>query len=281
VAPHPAPPGRRRGGRERLKQRLPLRHALLLGALQGATEPLPVSSSAHLALVPRLAGWPYAELDPAVRKSFEVALHAGSASALAVSMRRELRPRDLPALALTALPPALIALAFERSVERRLGGARSVAAGQIAGALAMWLADRSPELRRTPGVGDHLAVGLAQAAALMPGVSRAGVALTAVRALGLGRAPANALALRTALPVTAGAVALKGVRAARGGVPPELTPAFAVGTAAAFAGGRAGFPLALRLQGGRAVAALTVYRMALGVAALAAGRRRSGTGGTP
>ena len=59
---------------------LPLRHALALGLAQGPTELLPVSSSAHTALIPALLGWPYAELDSELRKSFEVALHASAAS---------------------------------------------------------------------------------------------------------------------------------------------------------------------------------------------------------
>ena len=59
---------------------LPLAHAVGLGALQGPAELLPISSSAHIALVPWLAGWPYTELDAELRKAFEVALHAGTAA---------------------------------------------------------------------------------------------------------------------------------------------------------------------------------------------------------
>ena len=67
-----------------------IREAVALGALQGPTELLPVSSSAHTTLIPWLAGWSYAELDPELRKSFEVALHAGAGAALAIDMRAEL-----------------------------------------------------------------------------------------------------------------------------------------------------------------------------------------------
>src|SRR6202035_3996519 len=72
------------------RESLPLRHAVALGLAQGPTELLPVSSSGHTTLIPFLAGWPYAELDDEVRKSFEVALHAGAGLALAIDMRREL-----------------------------------------------------------------------------------------------------------------------------------------------------------------------------------------------
>lgn len=67
--------------------RLSLRHALALGLAHGPTELLPISSSAHTILIPWLAGWPYAELDPELRKSFEVALHAGTAAALLIDLR--------------------------------------------------------------------------------------------------------------------------------------------------------------------------------------------------
>ena len=100
---------RRRGGgrpryRDHLSERLPLREAVALGLIQGVTELVPVSSSAHLALVPRLLGWRYAELAPAERKAFEVALHAGTAPALALAAAGGgQRPR--PALlALTVIP---------------------------------------------------------------------------------------------------------------------------------------------------------------------------------
>jgi undecaprenyl-diphosphatase len=67
--------------------RLSLRHALALGLAHGPTELLPISSSAHTILIPFLAGWPYGELDPELRKSFEVALHAGTAAALLIDLR--------------------------------------------------------------------------------------------------------------------------------------------------------------------------------------------------
>ncbi|MBA3809717.1 MAG: UDP-diphosphatase, partial [Solirubrobacterales bacterium] len=67
-----------------------LGHAVTLGLLQGPTELLPVSSSAHTTLVPWLAGWPYSKLDGELRKSFEVALHAGTALALALELGEEL-----------------------------------------------------------------------------------------------------------------------------------------------------------------------------------------------
>ncbi|HKT82751.1 MAG TPA: undecaprenyl-diphosphate phosphatase, partial [Solirubrobacterales bacterium] len=92
---------------------IPARRALALGVVQGPAELLPVSSSAHIVLVPWLAGWDWEAVDPEVRKSFEVALHAGAAAALVIGQRRliaeELRNFDLrgaTVLALSFLPAA-------------------------------------------------------------------------------------------------------------------------------------------------------------------------------
>jgi undecaprenyl pyrophosphate phosphatase UppP len=68
---------------------LPLREALALGVLHGPAELLPISSSGHVALVPWLCGWSYPQLDAELRKSFEVALHAGTAAALLIGLRDE------------------------------------------------------------------------------------------------------------------------------------------------------------------------------------------------
>ncbi|MCW3068275.1 MAG: Bacitracin resistance protein BacA, partial [Solirubrobacterales bacterium] len=133
------PPGR---------ESLPLRHAIALGLAQGPTELLPVSSSGHTALLPWLAGWPYADLNGELRKSFEVAVHAGAGCALAIVMRRELLRqatavdrRRAAVLALSLAPPAIAGCALGEVIERRLGGPRSIAGGLIAGAMAMALAD--------------------------------------------------------------------------------------------------------------------------------------------
>src|SRR5919106_4889178 len=112
---------------------LPLGEAVALGAIQGPTELLPVSSSGHLVLVPSMLGWRYRDLDPDLRKSFEVALHAGGAVALLIGLRREVAAYgrsfgadNLVNLALSFAPAALAALAFERPIERHLSEPRPV-----------------------------------------------------------------------------------------------------------------------------------------------------------
>jgi undecaprenyl-diphosphatase len=229
-----------------------------------------VSSSGHVALLPHLLGWGYGELPADVRKTFEVALHAGSAPAVVVALRGE--PIFDLRLALTLAPPALAGLALERFVEERLGGPRSVAVAQVLAGAALLAADRVPERRSKPSAADHVAVGVAQALALVPGVSRSGAALTAARSRGLTRAAAASLALRAALPVTAGAGVLKGVRIVREGVAGDLRGPLAAGAVAALASALAALPLARNTRW----TPVAAYRIALGLGTLWRGRKNGG-----
>jgi undecaprenyl-diphosphatase len=258
----------------------PLRpgHALVLGALHGPTELLPVSSSAHTTLVPWLLGWPYAELDAEVRKAFEVALHAGTAAALLLGLRDEVvdaaRGFDRRRAVLVAgsfVPPAIVGLLLERPIERRLGTPATIAAGLLLGSVAMTAADRfGPTGRRRADAGllDALALGIAQACALMPGASRNGMTLAAARARGFDRADANALSRHVALPVIVGATGLKGVRLARRGVPRELVQAFAAGIGAAFVSTLASVSVIRAVERNRSFAPYAAYRALLAGAVL-------------
>jgi undecaprenyl-diphosphatase len=249
--------------------------AALVGAVQGPTELLPVSSSAHIALIPWFAGWEWQRADPEAKKSFEVALHAGAAAALLIGQRRtisaELRAFDTRRAAVVALsfiPPAIAGYGLERQIERGLGGPRSIVAGLIGGAIAMVLTDRRPQ-RRGPGdatAADGLALGLAQAAALMPGVSRNGATLVAARWRRFDREHANLLSRTVALPVIVGATLLKGVRLRRRGVPGELQKAMAAGVAASFLSTLASQRLIDLVERDRALWPYAVYRVALATA---------------
>jgi undecaprenyl-diphosphatase len=261
---------------------IPARRALALGVVQGPTELLPVSSSAHIVLLPWLAGWDWDALDPEVRKSFEVALHAGAAVALLVGQRRliaeELRAFDLrgaAVLVLSFLPPALAGYGLERQIERRLGGPRATAAGLLAGAAAMALADRRPQLRGRgeAGAADGLALGLAQASALAPGVSRNGATLAAARWRRFSRDQANLLSRTVALPVIVGAAALKGVRLARRGAAPSLRRSLALGAGASFASTLASQRLIELVERDRALWPYAAYRAALAAGVFARLRR--------
>jgi undecaprenyl-diphosphatase len=248
-----------------------LLEAAALGAVQGATELLPVSSSAHVAALPWLLGWSVAEWDPERHKELEVALHTGALAALAPTLWRA-RP-DLRTLALALAPPAVAGYAFEDAIQRRLSGPLPLAAGLTAGAIALAWADRAPQRRRpAAGVGDALVLGLAQAAALAPGVSRTGATLAAARARGFGREEASALSFGVAGPVLAGATALKAWRLRS--APAGHARVVGVGAACAFAA----TALAQRILGTRRREPLWPYaaeRVALAGGILALRYRRS------
>jgi undecaprenyl-diphosphatase len=261
----------------------PLR-AAVLGAVQGPAELLPVSSSAHLTLIPWLADWDWDRQDPELRKTFEVALHAGAAAALMVGQRRviaeELRTfdrRKATVLGLSFVTPAACGVALERPIERHLGGPLPTALGLLIGAAAMALADRRPQNRDGDPAGavDGLALGLAQAAALAPGISRNGATLTAARWRGFNREHANLLSRTVALPVILAAAALKGSRLRRRGLPAEQRPAFIVGTAASFASTLASQVLIRLVERDSSLAPYAVYRAGLAAVVLARLLRRS------
>lgn len=282
-----------------------LRHALVLGLVQGPTELLPVSSSAHAALLPGLLGWEEAELDREARNGLEVALHAGTAAALLTLLcvagvrasagrgtpapghrsgeLRELDARRLTALALALAPPALVGRALERRLERRPATPPTIALGLVAGAVAMAAADSRPGSRTLAEVApaDGLALGLAQALALLPGVSRNGATLTAARLRGFTREDSQALSWRVGLPVLLGAAALKAVRGRppRGAVRRGAT--HAAGAAGAFLSTLAAAPLLAAVRRDRPLAPFALYRCALALLALrrSAGVHRRGRRG--
>jgi undecaprenyl-diphosphatase len=257
---------------------LPVRHALALGVLHGPAELLPVSSSAHTTLVPWLLGWPYVGLDGELRKAFEVALHAGTAAALLVGLRVEVAEaargfdrRRLTLVLGSFVPPAIVGYTLERPIEERLGTPPTIALGLLVGSAAMAIADRrGPVGRRRADAGlvDALALGLAQACALVPGVSRNGMTLAAARARGFDRTDANELSRHVALPIIVGASVLKGVRLARRGLPAGVRRAFAAGVGAAFASTQASTWLIRQVERDRSLAPYAAYRTLLAAVVL-------------
>jgi undecaprenyl-diphosphatase len=260
-----------------MRPRPSLRDALLLGAVQGPTELLPVSSSAHIALLPDLLGWPRADLDAELRDSLEVALHAGAALALMIAGRgelvravRELNGSRVAAGALALAPPALVGYLLERAPARRPSAPGTIAMGLALGGVALALADARPQARALAQAGprDGLALGVAQAAALLPGVSRNGATLTAARARGFARTDAQALSWCVGLPVMVGAAALKGWRLAQRGAPAGAGQTLAAGAGAAFLSTLAGAPLIGPARRGRRLLPFALYRLGLAGAVL-------------
>lgn len=197
--------------------------AAVLGAVQGLTELLPVSSSAHLFLVPTLLGWPYAGL------AFDVALHGGTLLALVVAfwgdwvaMVREAFARDEAVarearllwakLAAATVPAAVAGKVFGDFFEFQTRHLPLQAATLFAFGLLLWLADRfrpAGAETRAPSWGQAMTIGFAQCIALVPGVSRSGVTMTAGRATGLSRVSSARFSFLLATPITFGAFLLK------------------------------------------------------------------------
>jgi undecaprenyl-diphosphatase len=266
-----------------------LAEAVALGALHGPTELLPVSSSGHTELIPWLLGWDRESLEPEQRKSFEVALHAGTAVGLMLALRSEMSeairqggPRLALLVGLATLPPAVVGYGLEGPIERRLGTPASVAVGLILGAGAMAWADRSPQQRTADEAGalDAIWLGVAQACALMPGVSRNGATLTAARLRGFRRNDANRLSWSVALPVIAGATTLRAIRLRRHGLPAGAAGPFAAGAVASFVSTLASTKVIAALERDSSLLPYALYRLALGSLALRRAWRPRSISGT-
>jgi undecaprenyl-diphosphatase len=264
--------------------------AIILGAVQGPTELLPVSSSAHLTLIPWLAGWDGNARDAELQKTFQVALHAGAAAALLVGQRRVIveelgsfDSRKAAVLTLSFLPAGALGLALERLIERHLGGPLPTVAGLLAGAAAMVAADRRPQQRDRghATAEDGLVLGIAQAAALVPGVSRNGATLTAARWRGFTRQHSNMLSRTVALPVIVGAAAHKANRLRRRGLPPGQRAGFVAGTATSFVSTLASQALIRLVERDSALWPYAAYRAGLASVVLARMWQRSRRGKRP
>jgi undecaprenyl-diphosphatase len=205
--------------------------AALIGIIQGLTEFIPVSSSAHLELAPWIAGWPTNGLLGSL--SFDVFLHLGTMVALlgyfgrewlrllgaALASIRERRigsdpERRLAWLLIGAtIPAALIGFVGENLINDVLhaendGVRLAIACFLLLGAAALWLADRYGSRRREIDALDApsaLAIGFSQALALLPGISRSGATISAGLALGLTRESAARFSFLLATPITLGA----------------------------------------------------------------------------
>jgi undecaprenyl-diphosphatase len=238
---------------------LPNWQALVLGLVQGFTELLPVSSSGHLILVPWLGDWQYLEEHDAFNQTFDVALHLGTLVAVVAYFWRDLavlvgawlrtlRTRRLETaeeriawfLVVATIPAAMIGLAFEDVISAHLGEPWQIAIFLAVFAGVLWYADRQPERKGMGDLGLKAAVGmgLAQSLALMPGVSRSGITISAGRLLGLDRDSAARFSFLLLVPTVLGAVLLKGVEdVLLGELPAGWVGPFVVGTLAAFGTG--------------------------------------------
>lgn len=233
--------------------------ALALGAVQGFTELLPISSSGHLILVPWLGDWRYLEEHASFNKTFDVALHLGTLVAVVAYFWVELvgLVRALGAsvwhrrvaseearlawfIVAATIPAAVVGAAFSDVIEEHLGEPWQIAVFLAAFGGLLWLADRRPQKHEITefGVGIAIAIGCAQSLALMPGVSRSGVTITAGRFLGLTRDAAARFSFFLLVPIVLAAVVYQGTKdVILGELPPGSVGPFVVGTLASAATG--------------------------------------------
>ena len=270
---------------------LPLLHAIVLGVVQGLSEFLPISSSGHLVVVPWLFGWDELANNPDLKRTFDVALHVGTfvgafvyfrtdVARYAASAVRSLRRRRIETgdermawlLVLASLPAAVIGAVVDSAVDEYPGGVGMVGLMLVVFGVVLFAADRAVARRPTDAFSarDAVLVGMAQALALQPGVSRSGATISMARWLGFDRYAATRISFLMSLPIIAGAGFYKGAQlVADGGLPAGVAGAFTAGTIAAAVTGFAAVWGLLRLVRTRTFAWFVAYRVVAGLVVLA------------
>lgn len=259
--------------------------AIVLGALQGATEFLPISSSAHLILTPWLFGWPDQGL------TFDVVLHAGTLMAILTYFWKEwlemifgvvrgnhggtgtlgVSPRLLLLLICGTIPAGLAGYLAEHAVETRLRSPLVLSCTLIGVALLLALAERIARKKKDLGevsMTDALIVGLAQALALVPGTSRSGITITAGLFRGLTREAAARFSFLLSAPIIAGAALKKAVELRHIGVTSTERFPLILGFLASAVVGYVTIKYLLRYLQHNTLYLFIYYRIALGIVIL-------------
>ena len=259
-----------------------LLQAIILGALQGLAEFLPISSSAHLTLAPWVFGWQ----DPGL--AFDVALHAGTLIALAWYFRSDwielisagfsiLRKRKIEThvekrlllLVIATIPGGIAGKLLNDYAEQAFRAPQLIAVTLIVMGVLLWVADKwAPQNRPLVEVTtrDAILIGLAQMFALIPGVSRSGSTMTAGRALGFERHAAARFSFLMSMPITAAAVAVKLPEAVHAQA--AMMP-LAAGIITAAVSGWIAIAVLLKLVAKHSFGVFALYRIVLGAAVLA------------
>jgi undecaprenyl-diphosphatase len=258
--------------------------AFVMGIVQGLTEFLPVSSSGHLIIVPFLFGWH----DPFIDSlAFSVMLHIGTLLALLIyfwadwvrlvpagltalrdrSLRNDPDRRLAWLLLAATVPAAIVGFLFNDVIESNVREVGLVALTLVVGGGILWLADRRGS--RAKGVADvsfpvAIGIGVAQALALVPGISRSGISISAARFAGLDREAAARFSFLMATPVTAGAAVfeLRKLVTGEAGVGVSVEP-LVVGMVAAFVSGMLAIGVLLRYVRTRSMNVFVGYRLVL------------------
>ena len=282
---------------------MPIYQAVVLAIIQGLAEFIPVSSSGHLIIVRRLLGWN--ELSPAHELTFDVALHFGTLLSVLFYFRRtwfqiiraalggkivrfseaggsdvnlalEERKEErllLWFLALATIPGAIAGKLLEHSAEDYFREhIVLIAAALILVALLMWLGEKVGRLEKPLSrisFVDALVVGMAQAFALMPGVSRSGATITAGLFRNLTRDAAVRFSFLLSTPIIAGAALLKAHELQKEGLPPGMHSPFLVGIVVSAIVGYATIAWLIRYLQSSSLRVFIVYRIVFGIVVIA------------
>lgn len=264
---------------------MPILHAIVLGIAQGFTEFFPVSSSAHLLLIPWMFGWDDFGGDASLEKAFDVALHVGTLVAMVGYFRADLYRYIRDGLAmvfqrskpitqdgrlawlfvLSSIPAAIAGALGEKFFDEQLGKPWIIAVSLILFGVLLGLADRRIGRRTLQDYNtrDALLIGAAQIVSLNPGTSRSGITITAGRFLGLSRDAAARGSFLMAIPVTLGAVLFKMVKLAKDGIPDGMAIPMLVGVITSGIAGWIAVWGTIRLVRTRSFDPFVVYRILL------------------
>ena len=264
--------------------------AIVLGIVQGLCEFLPISSSGHLILVPWLFNWHFLLDNPGLNKTFDVALHLGTFVAvlvyfwrevvrLVVSWLRSIAKRSLEEpearlawlLLVSTIPAAAVGVALENFITDQLGKPWIIAIAMIVFAGFMYLVDHIARLDRdieSLGWGGAILIGVAQALALIPGVSRSGVTMMAGLLLRFDRESAARYSFLLSIPVVGGAALYKALEVARDGLPAGTAVPFLAGMVSAALSGLVAIWFVLAYLKRHNFNLFVLYRIVVGVAIL-------------
>jgi len=256
--------------------------AAVLGIIQGLSEFLPISSSAHLALAPWLFGWE----DPGL--AFDVALHLGTLIAVLWYFRMEWlalikaafgivttgrietpEKRRVIYLIIATIPGGIAGYLLQSRAETAFRSPQIIAFALIAMGIILWIVDKAVDQRRVLGEMrwiDALLIGLSQVVALIPGVSRSGSTMTAARGLRFDRESAAEFSFLMSMPIIAAAVIFEGPKALHeGGITNELIS----GVVASAVSGWLAISILMRYVSRHSYRVFALYRLVLGLTVLA------------
>jgi undecaprenyl-diphosphatase len=256
--------------------------AIALGVIQGLSEFLPISSSAHLTLLPWLLGWE----DPGL--SFDVALHFGTLIAVLWYFRMEWlalikaafgiittgrvetpEKRRVVYLIIATIPGAIGGLLLQKQAESAFRSPQIIAIALIVMGILLWIVDKAVDQRRVLGEMrwlDALLIGLSQVIALIPGVSRSGSTITTARGLRFDRESAAEFSFLMSMPIIAAAVILEGPKALHEG---GLTNELMSGVVASAISGWLAISILMRFVSRHSYGIFAFYRIVLGITVLA------------